>query len=389
MKKIKTLLKNNKIIYYLYNYIGSFVLNVIGLFIKTDNKLVLFNSYGGKKYDDSPKAIYEYMLKSGKYKDYKLIWALDNSKLVEGLNIEYVKNNSIKFFITALKAKYWITNSSMERGLKFKKKNTIYINTWHGTAIKHIGIDENKNAFVKFRVSKSNIRFAQSDYDIKIFSHCSNLPEEIFAKVGLPRNDELCNVSEKEKNKIKNKLRLPLNKKIILYAPTFREYSRDINGCLLAPPIDLKMWQKELSNDYILLFRAHYEVNTVLGIEENAFLKNYSSYENLNELMKISDILISDYSSIMIDYSILERPIFNYIYDYDEYNQKRGLYFDIRKKLPGNCFEKQEDLINKIKNINYDEECKKTRKFKNEFVEVCGNARQYIDKIILNRGEKK
>ena len=58
-----------------------------------------------------------------------------------------------------------------------------------------------------------------------------------------------------------------------------------------------------------------------------------SDYDNLNELMKITDILISDYSSIMIDFSILERPIYNYIYDYDEYAKKRGMYFDLRKKL--------------------------------------------------------
>ncbi len=144
MNRLKTLLKQNRVLYLIYNYFFSFILNFIGLFVKTNNKLILFNSFGGRKYDDSPKAIYEYMKNNRKYKDYKMVWALDSYKTVEGLNIDYVKNNSLKFFITALKAKYWITNTSIERGLKFKKRNTIYVNTWHGSVIKKIGNEFSK-----------------------------------------------------------------------------------------------------------------------------------------------------------------------------------------------------------------------------------------------------
>jgi CDP-glycerol glycerophosphotransferase len=381
MHKIANLLKTNRLAYYIYNYTFSFLLKFIGIFIKIDEKLILFNSFGGNKFDDSPKAIYDYMKKSKKYENYKLIWALNDTSIVENNNVDVVKNNSIKFFIIALKAKYWITNSSMERGLKFKKKQTFYIDTWHGTAIKHIGKDEN-NLSIDFRVSESDYMLAQSEYDINIFSKCFNYPKEKIHLTGLPRNDELYNVSEIEIEKIKKKLNIATDKKVILYAPTYREYSRDSEGCILTPPIDLKKWKQKLEKKYILLFRAHYEVNKVLGIVENDFIRDCSDYECLNDLLKISDILISDYSSIMIDYSILERPIFNYIYDYNEYNEKRGLYFDIRKKLPGNCIENEEELINKLLSYDYKNEKEKIKKFKNEFIQAQGSASKFIDTII-------
>ena len=381
MNIIKNILKTNKIMYLLYSTIMNLLLKILSLFIKVDDKTILFNSFGGKKFDDSPRVIFEYMISSEKYNNFKFYWVFDNPEKYSIEKANIIKNNSLKFFIIALKSKYWITNSGIERGLKFKNKKTIYINTWHGTAIKHIGKDEN-NLKIKFNTSKPDIMYAQSNYDINIFSHVFDIPKENIILTGLPRNDELKNVTKKEIDRIKKELNIPLNKKVILYAPTFREYTRDKNGCILEPPINLKLWEQELGNEYILIFRAHYEVNKILGIKESNFVKNYSDYPKLNDLLKISDILISDYSSIMIDYSILERPIFNYTYDYNEYKTKRGMYFELSEKLPNNCIEKEEILLDRIKNIDIKKESEKTIKFKEEFVEKYGEARKYIDQII-------
>ena len=141
-------------------------------------------------------------------------------------------------------------------------------------------------------------------------------------------------MKNEEISKIREKLNIPKNRKVILYAPTFRKYNRDKNGCILAPPININKWKEKLSDKYIVLFRAHYEVNSVLGIKNDEFIYNVSDYKNLNELMKISDILITDYSSLIYDYSILKRPIYSYAYDYEEYAEKRGFYIDIENDLP-------------------------------------------------------
>ena len=388
MKKIINLLKTNKIIYFLYSNIFNTILKFFSCFIKTDNRIILFNSFGGKRYDDSPRSIYEYMINQEKYKQYKMYWSFDTPEKFEVTGAKKIKNNSIKYFYIALKAKYWITNSGIERGLKFKKTQTIYINTWHGSAIKHIGNDENIQNCIHFKTTKPDYFYAQSQYDKEVFSKAFNIEKDKIVLSGLPRNDELKNITNEEIKLIKEKLNIPLDKKVILYVPTYREYERDKDGCVLSPPINLKYWEKELAKKYILLFRAHYEVNKVLSIKETQFLRDYSSYEKLTDLLKISDILISDYSRIIIDYSILERPIFNYIYDYDEYKEKRGLYFDIRKELPNNCLTTEEKMINRIKKIDYATENKKTKKFKDKYVEVYGNASEYIDNIIREQEEK-
>lgn len=381
MNKLKIILKSNNFIYSIYCYIFNSFFKILKIWIKPQDNIILMNSFGGKKYDDSPRVIFEYMKTQEKYKKYKIYWAFHNPDAYEITGAEKIKSDTLKYFIIALKAKYWITNSAIERGLKFKNKDTIYINTWHGTAIKKMGIDASKKSF-RFQTSKYDVMYAQSQYDIDIFSHAFELPKEIFALVGLPRNDELYNIKTDEIREIKEKLKIPYDKKVILYAPTFREYNRDKDGCIIAPPINLEKWKSKLSKDYIVLFRAHYEVNNVLGIRDDEFIYNMSDYENLNNLMKISDILVSDYSSIMFDYSILDRPIYSFAYDYNEYKEKRGMYIDIEKELPNGICKTEDELLEAISKCDFKEQEEKTKQFSEKYIKSKGNAKKYIDKII-------
>ena len=382
MNKLKKLIKNNKICYKIYSIGLGLILNFCKIFIKIDEKIILFNCFGGKKFDDSPKAIYDYIINNERYKDYKLYWAFDNIKRYELPKGKRIKNNSIKYFYIALKAKYWITNSSIERGVKFKNKKTIYINTWHGTTIKCIEKDQKDKKF-NFNVSKPDLYLAQGKYDIKIFSKAFGVSEEKIVLSGLPRNDELVkNITLKEKNKIKEKLNIPIDKKVILYMPTYREFDNNKNENYIKPPINIRKWEENLKNKYTLLFRIHYETEKVLGLEFNDFLINVSNYEPINDLFKIADILISDYSGIIFDYSILERPIYSFAYDYEKYVKLRGCYIDITKELPNGICKTEDELLEKIINCNYEEEKIKTKKFKKKYIEKYGEASSYIDNII-------
>ena len=385
-EKIRGFLKNNRLLYGTYFYIGSFFFKLLGVFIPTDNKAILFNSFAGKKYDDSTKAIYEYMIKEPKYKNYKFYWALDDLDTKIPGPATVIKNDSFHYFIVALKSKYWVSNSAIERGLKFKKRKTVYVNTWHGSAIKKMGIDIKKENY-SFRHSQYSYMYAQSNYDIDVFSHAFKLPRDRFALVGLPRNDELVNPSKNKVKLIREKLGFPKDKKIILYAPTFRDYDKRDNKIAAKPVINIEKWRDALGDEYCLLIRAHYETINALDIEDDGFVYDCTSYNNLNELLIVADILISDYSSIMFDYSILERPIFAYTYDYERYKKERGLYLDIKKELPNGCIMTESELIKRIKGINLESQKKRTLLFKNKYVEKCGNASCYIDDIIAKENE--
>lgn len=373
--------------YSIYYYTLNFFICLLRMFVKPDDKLILFNSFGGKKYDDSPKAIYEAMLRDKRFNGYSFVWAFHNPRdfCIKGAKV--IKIDTYRYFSTALKARCWITNSGIERGLNFKGKNTFYFNTWHGTPLKKMGVDilaGNKSFRSKNKKSNVDIMTAQSDYEADIFSRVFGIERSNFLMCGLPRNDCLVRYTETEKNILKKKLGLPENKKVILYAPTFREYERDNeHNCVLKPPMDLKKWEEKLKDEYCLLFRAHYEVGKIMDLTENDFLKNMTLYPSLEELMIVSDILISDYSSIMFDFSVMDKIILLFTYDYDKYEAKRGMYFDIRKNFDGSNSE--DGVIEILKNIHESEQKKKTIKFREKYVNYSGDAvRQSLDCISSN-----
>ena len=118
-----TIVKRNKWIYRAYYYSVSFAVNCISHFVKTDNQLILFVSYGGRYFNDSPKSIYEAMLEDERFKGYKLVWAFINPNSFD-ISTPKIKINSLTYIITALKARCSVTNVSIERGLNFIGKNT-------------------------------------------------------------------------------------------------------------------------------------------------------------------------------------------------------------------------------------------------------------------------
>ena len=139
-QKIKKIVKNNSFILNAYRILGNTFLSVFRKFLKTDDKLVLFVSYGGRYYNDSPKYMYEYMKNDERFKDYKLVWAF--TKPEEHREIpERIKIDTLKYYKTALKARCWITNVVVERGLDFKGINTFYFHTTHVALLKYIGYD--------------------------------------------------------------------------------------------------------------------------------------------------------------------------------------------------------------------------------------------------------
>lgn len=150
-------------------------------------------------------------------------------------------------------------------------------------------------------------------------------------------------------------------------------------------PLQLEKWRKELGEDYVLLFRAHYEVAKGLNIKDDDFVREMSGYPQLEDLMIVSDILISDYSSIFFDYSIMPKPMLAFCYDYEKYASERGMYFDIREWLPG--ADNEDNLLALIKNGNTDEQIAKTRAFQQKYVTAFGSAtQQSLDVIAKELG---
>lgn len=386
MKKIEYLLKKNRSIQAIYIFVFSLLFKFIGLFIRVDKKLILFNSFGGKLFNDSPKVLYEAIKKDERFKDYKLVWAFkEPKKFKDVVDCTIVKQDFFRYFIIALKARYWITNVNIERGLKFKRKRNICLNTWHGTGPKTIG-----NA-VKGRkdYNFSNIDFLLADGEFLKDNFIKNFnanPENIYL-IGRPREDCLfeCKKNLTEaRNKILEKMGYPKNKKYVLFAPTWRETSNGGKSYDIGFSFDLTKWSTALGEDYIILFRAHSITNSY-NIPSLKNVIDVTSVPDINLLYIIADILVSDYSSCFADFSILEKPIFCYAPDYEEYRSTRGLLFDLEPFYTSGVIKDEDKFLNAIINMDYEKECENSRKYNKHFVSSTGKATQKSLDLLLQK----
>ena len=359
----------------------SLLINILKLFIEPDDKLILFNSFAGRSFNDSPKAIYDYMLSDSRFKEYKLIWAFHNPEKYDG--VASIRTDSMSYFRNVLAARVWVTNSSFERGLNFTGKNTLYFNTWHGTPMKKMGTDivSENTSFGTKGDSHIDVLMSQGKYETDIFSRCFGIEKEKILEVGLPRNDILANYTDEQRNEIRRKFDIKDNQTVILYCPTFREYDKDKNySVIMAPPINFDKWRSKLGDDYIIFLRAHYEVSNIMDIRDSQFVHDMTNYANINDLYIASDILISDYSSVFFDYSITGKPMLHFTYDYEEYSSQRGLYFDVRQLLNGS--NNEDDLIKVVLSTNRIDD--KSIAFRDRFVDCYGHASKAAVNYIAN-----
>ena len=375
------ILKHNSFLQAVYRVVMSFVFRFLGLFIPVNDHLAIFVSFMGMGFNDSPKAIYEYMKAHPEYKDNKCVWAFEHPDKYPDLNT--VKIDSFTYFRTALKAKYWITNTNIERGLKFKKKKQVYLNTWHGIALKHIGNDCPGRKDFNFKNIDHLV--VSGDYDEKVWKSAFNADPDSYLKCGMPRNDELWLSTEKQKQELRKKLSIPSDKKVILYAPTWRDSTDGGKSYEIKPPIHFDVWKKELGDEYVVLFRAHHQTTKVLGVQYDEFVRDASSYPAVNDLMIASDLLITDYSAIAFDYSVLCRPIFCYAYDYESYLAERGTYFEVDEKYPNKSCRTEEELLSRIKNIDYEKECANTKRFRDDFIQYGVGATEACVKALFEQ----
>lgn len=389
--KIIAFLKKNPSVLRFCWIFAKLVLQTIYVFIPKHRNQILFASFGGRQFNDSPKAIYDEICKREAFKHWELVWTFVEPNLIDIPRGKKIKMDSPAFFWALLQSRVWVSNSGMDRDIFLNLKNVIKIETWHGTPLKKICGDEHQNTMggkreIKGKPDNKTIRCAQSEFDQKLFQRLFHATKESILLCDLPRNDELLTYTKTKKQFVREKLNIDNEKKVILYTPTYREYLWDANGNnLIAPPIHFEKWKRSLGANYVLLFRAHYAIGTVLNIENNDFVIDVSSYPNLNDLYVISDMMISDYSSCFFDYSILDRPMFCFAYDLNEYQEKRGLYFDLEETLPCKIHLTEDSLLSDIESIDMLKAIEATKLFHHKFAPFAGRASETIVNEILRR----
>ncbi|QHS23522.1 CDP-glycerol:glycerophosphate glycerophosphotransferase [Virgibacillus sp. MSP4-1] len=329
---------------------------------------IIFESFLGKNYSDNPKAIYKYLLQYNK-EDYKFIWIYADNKLKIPGNPKQVRRFSLKYYYYMAISKYWILNTRASKHI-IKRKETVYLQTWHGTPLKKLGMDIEQVQMPGTDTGRYKKNFTDEanrwDYLISPNPYSSEIFRRAFLfkgtmlEYGYPRNDILYHENKEDKARaIKKRLNIPVDKKVILYAPTWRDNQFYEKGKYrFELDLDLDKMRRAISDEYVIVLRLHYVVASQLDVSPyEGFAYDLSSYDDIAELYIISDLLITDYSSVFFDYANLKRPILFYTYDLDDYRDNiRGLYFDIESGVPGPLLKTTDQVIDAIKDINKIEE---------------------------------
>ena len=369
-------------------------------FGRIDDKLVYFQTFSGRGYSDSPKAMYEYMLKAPEYRDYRFVWSFKEPEKFEFLRND--RTDIVKFRTRAdnkalRRAKYWISNYRM-LDHQHPRKGQVYVQCWHGTPLKRLGYDlessdNSMNSMQEIRekyrtdAKKFSYLISPSPFTTEKFASAWNLVKtnqtHKIIEEGYPRNDRLINTTDEERTEIRKSLGVD-DKKVILYAPTWRDNQHTSGeGYTYKTEVDFDKLKRELGDEYVILFRAHYLVANSFDFDRYAgFVRDVSSYSDINELYIAADILITDYSSVFFDYANLRKPMIFYMYDLEQYaNELRGFYISL-DELPGPIVRDEDSLIAEIRACD-------TWKPDSKYEEFCGKYNPKDDGHASERTLKK
>lgn len=327
---------------------------------------IVFDSSLGKSYAGNPKHIYEYLMANGFDLVWDCIWFYEKEKYdIPGMS-KQVQYGRLRYIYYMATAKIWVFDSRQPEFL-VRRKGTFYIQTWHGTPLKKLALDmedvfmvgENdidsyKEHFAR-NVDTWDYLISQNPFSTNTFRRAFDFHKEML-EIGYPRNDILFRENTEEgARRYRRKLGLPMDKKIILYAPTWRddEFSED-DKYEFRPQISFEKLQEELGDEYVMIVKYHYLImDAVDWSPYEGFIYHFDQSRDIAELFLVADILITDYSSVMFDYSIMRRPMFFFAYDFYKYkNELRGFYFSYSKEMPGPISTTTEELIDDIRNYD-------------------------------------
>ncbi|XIF19727.1 MAG: CDP-glycerol glycerophosphotransferase family protein [Acetilactobacillus jinshanensis] len=347
----------HRIIYDLVKIIKIIIRN--GLIVINDGLICLpvkkgyylFESFNGKDVSDNPAAIYKQLIKDDPSARQRAYFGV-KPKMYNELHHKYPQIHLLRRFMPkwiyyTARAQFWIFNSRMPTWWR-KNRGTVYIQTWHGTPLKKLGLDmkqvEMPGTSTKRYKKHFNKETQRWDYLIAPNLYSERIFKRAFAfhnrflKIGYPRNDVLYRDDPPRRIKqLKQRILGRSNVQVITYAPTWRDDDYLRRGAYrFELKFSLKKFFKHVSTNTILIIRPHYLVKSRIHVGKYKNRVKVMRDVDISKLYLISDLLITDYSSVMFDYANLNRPMLFFSYDLDHYrNTLRGFYFNYQKDIPG------------------------------------------------------
>ncbi|MFM9614881.1 glycosyl transferase family A [Streptomyces sp. V2] len=319
---------------------------------------VLYASFSGRQYSDSPRAVYEELVRRGDELEH--IWVVEDKRAQIPEGVKVIRRWSRDWYEALGRSRYIVTNTHLPHWIR-RREGQVIVQTWHGTPLKRIGHDIDSVQFadrkyltkVAEETPSWSFLVSPNRFSTPIMKRAFQYDGEILES-GYPRNDILlAPKTEDLARTVRERIGLPEGKKVVLYAPTWRDdqfyragnYKFDLR-------VDVKKAREQLGEDHVLLVRKHSNIVDAVPGAGDGFVFDVSSYPDIAELYLITDVLVTDYSSLMFDFANTGRPMLFFTYDLEYYrDQLRGFYFDFERQAPGPLLQTSDGLIEALGDI--------------------------------------
>ncbi|MEN9342512.1 MAG: hypothetical protein RIR24_99 [Actinomycetota bacterium] len=347
---------------------------------------VLFESFQGKVIGDSSLDIF-HELKSRR-DDLEFIWTTSSTtKAPEGARA--VKHGSREWLQAIATSKYLVNNTNFPWYFR-KVKGQVYLQTWHGTPLKRLGRDIENNHLTKSYLDTMDREATYWDYLIspspfctEVFPGAFNYRGEII-ETGYPRNDRLSKTTSAERQLIREKIGVSDPSEIVvMYAPTWRDYNRSATGNWQS--VNFMNHNVKLPDGFTMIYRGHTNTHTAHKAEVAGGAIDVTMYPDVTELYLAADIMITDFSSVMFDYTVTGKPILFLAPDLERYRAERGFYFDFEDTAPGPILKSEQEVLQAIGRIDqvsklYEDRYRAWQK-KFNGLEDGGSAARVVDRV--------
>ena len=348
---------------------------------------VLFESYGGKSCTDSPRAISDFLAADGF--DEPIYWSVtDCSVPVPDYAVPLIQGTR-EWFERLAGVGRLVNNNNFPWFFR-KSPGQFYLQTWHGTPLKKIGLDvPGRNIALSYRELMAreagywDLLLAQNDWAADVLPRALGYTGPVLT-AGYPRNDALVDDDGSTRERTRKLLGVGEGQQVLLYAPTWRDSARDGSGRSdWVGFLDVAEAGRRLGPGYVFLIRGHHNVAAQRRIEALPNAIDVTDYPEVNDLYLASDALVTDYSSAMFDYGVLGRPMFFLVPDLEVYRAERGLYLDTGS-LPGPALGSTAELVAAVRAGGADSEARAS--FADTYAGPAGASAGAAARALTTRG---
>jgi CDP-glycerol glycerophosphotransferase len=358
---------------------------------------VFYLSYNGKQYSDSPRALHEELVRRGSALTH--LWAVRDDQVQLPPTARPVRMWSREWFEALATSRWIVTNAHLPEWVE-RREGQVIVQTWHGTMLKKIGHDIETLHFdreyqnrLALEARNWSLLVSSNRFSTPILRRAFSYDGEIL-ETGYPRNDHLYAPDRAERaEKVRAHLGLPPGKKVVLYAPTWRDDRAHRAGQFAFDlRIDLADARARLGGDHVLLVRRHSNVVDSVPGAGDGFVHDVSEYPDIADLYLVADVLVTDYSSVMFDYAHLKRPMLFFTYDLEHYRDTlRGFYFDFEQDAPGPLVRTSHELVTALRRIEEvrEEYAGRYARFHHLFCDLDdgGASARVVDRMLEAAGE--